>query len=122
MKVLLVTADAAQAAALGARFHKRFPDALSFRHAKSVPAALSEMRAALPDIVIGAHDWVGELSVNGVIAPVDLGGRDPAPAEQEPTADDAAAPPLWRRPAALAGAGAGLVLLLALTRRRRPHR
>lgn len=29
-----------------------------------------------PDIVIGAHDWVGELSVNGVIAPVDLGGRE----------------------------------------------
>ncbi len=59
MKVLLVTADAAQAAALGARFHKRFPDALSFRHAKSVPAALSEMRAALPDIVIGARETEG---------------------------------------------------------------
>ncbi len=29
-----------------------------------------------PDIVIGAHDWIGELSANGVIAPVDLGGRE----------------------------------------------
>jgi maltose-binding protein MalE len=29
-----------------------------------------------PDVVIGPHDWIGELSVNGVIAPVDLGGRE----------------------------------------------
>lgn len=26
-----------------------------------------------PDIIIGAHDWTGELVTNGVIAPVDLG-------------------------------------------------
>ncbi len=29
-----------------------------------------------PDIFIGAHDWVGELAASGVIAPIDLGGRD----------------------------------------------
>lgn len=29
-----------------------------------------------PDIIIGPHDWIGELSANGVIAPVDLGGRE----------------------------------------------
>ena len=27
------------------------------------------------DIFIGAHDWIGELAVNGVIEPVDLGSR-----------------------------------------------
>jgi arabinogalactan oligomer/maltooligosaccharide transport system substrate-binding protein len=26
-----------------------------------------------PDIIIGAHDWLGELVSNGVVAPVDLG-------------------------------------------------
>lgn len=29
-----------------------------------------------PDIFIGAHDWVGELAVNGVIEPIDLAGRE----------------------------------------------
>ncbi len=29
-----------------------------------------------PDIIIGPHDWIGELSANGVIVPVDLGGRE----------------------------------------------
>jgi arabinogalactan oligomer/maltooligosaccharide transport system substrate-binding protein len=29
-----------------------------------------------PDVFIGAHDWVGELAASGVIAPIDLGGRD----------------------------------------------
>jgi len=29
-----------------------------------------------PDIFAGAHDWIGELASNGVIAPVDLGGRE----------------------------------------------
>ena len=29
-----------------------------------------------PDIFIGAHDWVGELAASGVVAPIDLGGRD----------------------------------------------
>ena len=28
-----------------------------------------------PDIIIGAHDWLGELVSNGVIAPLDLGGE-----------------------------------------------
>jgi arabinogalactan oligomer/maltooligosaccharide transport system substrate-binding protein len=27
-----------------------------------------------PDIIIGAHDWLGELVTNGLLAPVDLGG------------------------------------------------
>jgi maltose-binding protein MalE len=27
------------------------------------------------DIFIGAHDWIGELAVNGVVEPVDLGAR-----------------------------------------------
>lgn len=26
-----------------------------------------------PDIIIGAHDWLGELVVNGLLAPIDLG-------------------------------------------------
>ncbi len=26
-----------------------------------------------PDIIIGAHDWLGELVTNGLLAPVDLG-------------------------------------------------
>ncbi len=28
-----------------------------------------------PDIIIGAHDWLGELVVNGLIVPVDLGDK-----------------------------------------------
>lgn len=28
-----------------------------------------------PDIIIGAHDWLGELTVNGLLAPVDLGDK-----------------------------------------------
>jgi len=27
-----------------------------------------------PDIIIGAHDWVGELAANGLLAPIDLPG------------------------------------------------
>ncbi len=26
-----------------------------------------------PDVVMGAHDWLGELSTNGVVAPIELG-------------------------------------------------
>ncbi|MEN8041486.1 MAG: extracellular solute-binding protein [Actinomycetota bacterium] len=29
-----------------------------------------------PDLFAGAHDWIGELASNGVIAPIDLGGRE----------------------------------------------
>lgn len=29
-----------------------------------------------PDIIVGAHDWLGELTKNGLLAPVDLGGRE----------------------------------------------
>ncbi len=28
-----------------------------------------------PDIIIGAHDWLGELVVNGLLAPIDLGDK-----------------------------------------------
>ncbi len=28
-----------------------------------------------PDIIIGAHDWIGELVTNGLLAPVDLGDK-----------------------------------------------
>ncbi len=28
------------------------------------------------DVFIGAHDWIGELAVNGIVTPVDLGGRE----------------------------------------------
>ena len=28
-----------------------------------------------PDLIVGAHDWVGDLQANGVIAPVELGDR-----------------------------------------------
>ncbi len=28
-----------------------------------------------PDLVVGAHDWVGDLQTNGVIAPVELGDK-----------------------------------------------
>jgi maltose/maltodextrin transport system substrate-binding protein/arabinogalactan oligomer/maltooligosaccharide transport system substrate-binding protein len=29
-----------------------------------------------PDIIIGAHDWLGELVVNGLVEPMDLAGKD----------------------------------------------
>lgn len=29
-----------------------------------------------PDLFVGAHDWVGELASNGVLEPIDLGGRE----------------------------------------------
>lgn len=29
-----------------------------------------------PDLVIGAHDWLGQFVANGLLAPVDLGGRE----------------------------------------------
>lgn len=28
-----------------------------------------------PDILLGAHDWMGQLVVNGLLAPIDLGGK-----------------------------------------------
>lgn len=28
-----------------------------------------------PDIIIGAHDWLGQLVVNGLVAPIDLGDK-----------------------------------------------
>ena len=28
-----------------------------------------------PDIIIGAHDWLGELVTSGIIAPIDLGAK-----------------------------------------------
>lgn len=59
MNVLVVTADLTQAEALAARFRKRLPHALVFRHADSVPEALTQMRAALPDIVISARETQG---------------------------------------------------------------
>ena len=31
-----------------------------------------------PDIIIGAHDWLGELVVNGMLAPLDLGDNNTA--------------------------------------------
>jgi len=29
-----------------------------------------------PDIIIGAHDWLGELVINGLLAPIDLGDME----------------------------------------------
>ncbi len=29
-----------------------------------------------PDIIIGAHDWLGELTLNGLVMPLDLGDRE----------------------------------------------
>jgi maltose/maltodextrin transport system substrate-binding protein/arabinogalactan oligomer/maltooligosaccharide transport system substrate-binding protein len=29
-----------------------------------------------PDIIIGAHDWLGQLTANGLVAPIDMGGRE----------------------------------------------
>lgn len=29
-----------------------------------------------PDIFIGAHDWIGELYLNGLLAPIDLGSKE----------------------------------------------
>ncbi|KQO96734.1 sugar ABC transporter substrate-binding protein [Leifsonia sp. Leaf264] len=40
-----------------------------------------------PDIVMGAHDWLGELSTNGVVAPLELGD---AAGDYLPVAIDAA--------------------------------
>jgi arabinogalactan oligomer/maltooligosaccharide transport system substrate-binding protein len=28
-----------------------------------------------PDVIIGAHDWLGELVINGLLAPIDLGDK-----------------------------------------------
>jgi arabinogalactan oligomer / maltooligosaccharide transport system substrate-binding protein len=28
-----------------------------------------------PDIVVGAHDWLGELATSGIVAPIDLGAK-----------------------------------------------
>ncbi|MFP4344922.1 MAG: maltose ABC transporter substrate-binding protein [Anaerolineales bacterium] len=28
-----------------------------------------------PDILVGAHDWLGELTINGLLAPIDLGDK-----------------------------------------------
>ncbi len=35
----------------------------------------------VPDIFTGAHDWLGELTGNGVIAPIDLGAKESSFAE-----------------------------------------
>jgi arabinogalactan oligomer / maltooligosaccharide transport system substrate-binding protein len=35
----------------------------------------------VPDVFIGAHDWLGELVTNGVVSPVDLGGKSASFAE-----------------------------------------
>lgn len=56
---MVVTAEQLQAEALEARFRRRLPDTLSFRHVPSVPEALSEMRTELPDVVIGARETHG---------------------------------------------------------------
>ncbi|MFZ5923619.1 MAG: maltose/maltodextrin ABC transporter substrate-binding protein MalE [Bacillota bacterium] len=29
-----------------------------------------------PDIIVGAHDWLGQLVANGLIEPIDLGGKE----------------------------------------------
>jgi arabinogalactan oligomer / maltooligosaccharide transport system substrate-binding protein len=29
-----------------------------------------------PDVIVGAHDWLGELVTNGVVEPIDLGGAE----------------------------------------------
>ncbi len=29
-----------------------------------------------PDLLVGAHDWIGQLVANGLLAPVDLAGKD----------------------------------------------
>ena len=29
-----------------------------------------------PDVIVGAHDWLGELVTNGLLAPVDIGDKD----------------------------------------------
>ena len=39
-----------------------------------------------PDITVGAHDWLGELTANGVVAPIELGDKA---AEFEPVAVEA---------------------------------
>src|SRR5438105_3237419 len=28
-----------------------------------------------PDVIVGAHDWLGELVVNGLLSPIDLGDK-----------------------------------------------
>ncbi|MDX2161007.1 MAG: extracellular solute-binding protein [bacterium] len=47
--------------------------------------ALGDIRANLPvagpagegpDVIVGAHDWVGELVLNGAVIPLDLGGME----------------------------------------------
>ena len=77
---LLVWADETRASVieeLGADFEEEFGVTLTVQQ-----LGFGDIRDQLriagpagegPDIIIGAHDWVGELVTNGLLAPVDLG-------------------------------------------------
>ncbi|MGV1003884.1 MAG: sugar ABC transporter substrate-binding protein [Candidatus Nanopelagicales bacterium] len=61
----------------------------SFAEANGVKCTVQQMEAGeirsnvvrqnqtgdVPDLFIGAHDWLGELVTNGVVTPIDLGGN-----------------------------------------------
>jgi CheY-like chemotaxis protein len=59
LKVLVVMVEADRAEALAARFRRRLPYTLDFRHASSVAEALAQMRARVPDIVVSAQQIGG---------------------------------------------------------------
>lgn len=82
---LVIWADGPRAEAL-----RPFAEAFSDDHAVSVAVQelpFEQIRDQFPavapdgdgpDLIIGAHDWLGELVPAGMVAPVDLGGRAPA--------------------------------------------
>ena len=57
----------------GERHHRRRPGARVRRHPRAADARPRPAGEG-PDIVIGAHDWLGELVANGVVEPLDLSG------------------------------------------------
>jgi arabinogalactan oligomer/maltooligosaccharide transport system substrate-binding protein len=77
---LLIWADETRAAVieqLGAGFEEEYGVILEVQQV-GFGDIRDQMRIAAPagegpDIIIGAHDWLGELVINGLVAPVDLG-------------------------------------------------
>ena len=55
----------------GERHHRRRPGAAVRRHPRAAVARPAPQGDG-PDIIIGAHDWLGELVANGVVEPLDL--------------------------------------------------
>ncbi len=66
---------------LGAQFSEEYGvpvivQELGFGDIRSNLAVAGPPAGEGPDIIVGAHDWLGELIVNGLIEPIDLGMAD----------------------------------------------